>query len=65
MSSNLNILHKGNEPTSVACNRKEVIDLALEANKIGNLVDIWHVPDEPSLLDHRYIGFQISNTAIS
>jgi hypothetical protein len=38
VSSNLNILNHGNEPTFVTCNRKEVIDLTLGTNKIGNLV---------------------------
>jgi hypothetical protein len=45
--------------------RKEVTDLTLETNKMGNLGSIWHVSDEPSLSDHRYIWFQISNTAIT
>jgi hypothetical protein len=38
VSSNLNILNHGNEPTFVVRNRKEVIDLTLGANKIGDLV---------------------------
>jgi hypothetical protein len=37
VSSNLNILNQGNEPTFVASNRKEVIDLTLGTNKIANL----------------------------
>jgi hypothetical protein len=61
VSSNLNILNQGNEPTFVVCNRKEVIDLTLGTNKIGNLVSNWHVSDEPSLSDRRHICFQIGN----
>ncbi|PNF41013.1 hypothetical protein B7P43_G08809 [Cryptotermes secundus] len=49
VSSNLNILHQGNEPTFVICNGQEVIDLTLGTNKIGNLISNWHVSDEPSL----------------
>jgi hypothetical protein len=49
----------------VICNRKEVIDLTLGTNRIGNLVSNWHVSDEPSLSDHRYICFQIGNTDIT
>jgi hypothetical protein len=60
-SSNLNILNRGNEPTSVVHNRKEVIDLILGTNIIEDLVTNWHVSDEPSLSDHRYICFQIGN----
>jgi hypothetical protein len=59
VSSNLNILNRGNESTFVVHNRKEVIDLTLRTNKIGDLVSIWHVSDEPSLSIHRYIRFQI------
>jgi hypothetical protein len=33
--------------------------LTLGTNKVGNLVSNWHVYDEPSLSDHRYIFFQI------
>jgi hypothetical protein len=61
VNSNLNILNRGNEPTFVVRNRKEVIDLTLGTNKIGDLVSNWHVSDEPSLSDHRYICFQIGN----
>jgi hypothetical protein len=53
VSSNLNILNHGNEPTFVVCNKKEVIDLTLGTNNIANLVSNWHVADEPSLSDHR------------
>jgi hypothetical protein len=61
VSSNLNILNRGNESTFVVHNRKEVIDLTIRTNKIGDLVSNWHVSDEPSLSDHRYICFQIGN----
>ncbi|PNF39986.1 hypothetical protein B7P43_G15921 [Cryptotermes secundus] len=49
VSSNLNILNHGNEPTFVVCNRKEVTDLTLRTNNIGNLVSNWYVSDKPSL----------------
>jgi hypothetical protein len=38
VSSHLNIFNQGNNPTLVVRNRKEVIDLTLGTNKIGNLV---------------------------
>jgi hypothetical protein len=65
VSSNLNILDQGNENTFVTCNSKEVIDLTLGTNKIENLVSNCHLPDEPSLTDHRYISFQIGNITIN
>jgi hypothetical protein len=65
VSSNLNVLNHGNEPTFMVSNRKEVIDLTLGTNKIANLVSNWHVSDETSLSDHRYIYFQICNILIN
>jgi hypothetical protein len=65
MSSNLNILNHGNEHTFVVCNRKEVIDSTLGTNKIANLVSNWHIADEPSLSDHRYICFQIGYITVN
>jgi hypothetical protein len=38
VSSNLNILNRGNEPTFVFSNRKEVTDLTLGTNTIEDLV---------------------------
>jgi hypothetical protein len=64
VSSNLNILNHGNKPTFVVCNRKEVIDLTLGTTNIRNLVSNWHVSEEPSLSDHRYICFQIGKIAV-
>jgi hypothetical protein len=61
VSSNLNILNHGNEPTFVVCNRNEVTDLTLGTNKISNLVSDWHISGEPSFSDHRFICFQIGN----
>ncbi|PNF19291.1 hypothetical protein B7P43_G07515 [Cryptotermes secundus] len=48
VSVNLNILNHGNEPTFVVCNRKEVSDLTLGTNSIGNLTK---VPDITGELD--------------
>jgi hypothetical protein len=65
VSSNLNILNCVNELTFVVSNRKEVIDLTLGTYQIANLVSNWHVSDETSLSDHRYICFQIVNISIN
>jgi hypothetical protein len=65
VSSNLNILNHGNEPTFVVCHKRKVIDMTLETNKIVNLVSNWHVSDEPPLSDHRYVCFQIDNISIN
>jgi hypothetical protein len=65
VSLNLNILNHDNKPNFAICNRKEVTDLTLGTNKTGNLVSKWHISDELSLLDHRYICFQIGNIKIN
>jgi hypothetical protein len=65
VSSNLNILNQGNEPTFMISNRRDITDLTLGSDCIGNLVRKWHVSDEPSLSDHRYILFQIGNVEIT
>jgi hypothetical protein len=53
------------KPTFVVCNRKEFTDLTLGTNRIANLVCNWHVSDEQSLSDHRYICFQIGNVSVN
>jgi hypothetical protein len=65
LSSNLNILNQGDKSVFLIHNRKEVIDLTLGANKIGNLINNWHVSNEPSLSNHGYICFWKGNTAIT
>jgi hypothetical protein len=64
-SSGLNILHQGNEPTSVIRKRRNVIDLTLGTDWTENLARNWHVFDDSSLPDHRYIMFQTGNVKIT
>ena len=65
VSTNLNILNKGNVPTFVISNTMEVIDLTLGTDKIGDLVTNWHVSYEISLSVHRYIVFQVGDLEIT
>jgi hypothetical protein len=65
LSTNLNILNKGNEPTFVISNRKGVLDLTLGTDKSGDLVTNWHVSDEISLSDHRYTVFQVGELEVT
>jgi hypothetical protein len=64
VSTNLSILNKGNEPTFVISDRK-VIDMTLGTDKTGDLVTNWHVSDEISLSDHRYIVFQVGDLEVT
>jgi len=61
LSTNLNILNKGNEPTVIINNRKEVTELTLVTDKTADLVSNWHVSDEISLSDHRCKVFQVGD----
>lgn len=61
-STNMGIRNSGNKPTFVISNREEVIDLTLGSNKLWNLITNWHVSDDLSFSDHRYICFNINST---
>jgi hypothetical protein len=65
VSINLNILNKGYKPNFIISNRKEVINLTLGTDKIRDLVTNWHVSDEISLSDHRYIVFQVGDLELT
>jgi hypothetical protein len=64
VSTNLNVLNKGNKPTFTGSNRQEVTDLTLGTDNIGDLLSNWHVSDETSLSVHRYILFQAGDLEI-
>jgi hypothetical protein len=51
VSFKLSILHQGNECTFEINDRRDVIDLSLGTDRIGN----WHVSDGPSSSDHRSV----------
>lgn len=65
VSMNFNILNKGNKPTFVISNRKEVTDLTLVSDKIVDLVSNWHVSDELCLSDHRHKVFQVGDLKVT
>jgi hypothetical protein len=62
VSTNLNI---PNKPTFVISNRKELIDLTLRTDKIGDLVTNWHVSYEICLSVHRYIVCQVGDLKVT
>jgi hypothetical protein len=65
VSTNLNILNKGNEPSFVISNRKEVLHLTLGTDRIVDLMTNWHVSDEISLSDERYKVFQLCDLEVT
>ena len=49
------------QPTFVTKRRKEVIDITLASPYISAQVSKWHVSEEPSNSDHRYILLEVKN----
>jgi hypothetical protein len=54
MANGLDIMNRGNRPTFVTSNRQEAIDI-IATFYAGNFVKNWHVSEEVSCSDHRYI----------
>jgi hypothetical protein len=59
MANGLDIMNRGNRHTFVTTNRQVVIDITIATLCAGNFVKYWHVTDEVSCSDHRYIQFNI------
>jgi hypothetical protein len=60
MANNLDIVNRGYRHTFVTCNRQEVIGITIAMFYAGNFIRDWHVTEEVSCSDHRYIGFNIT-----
>ena len=58
--NSLNILNSGNEPTFANAIRTEILDLTLCTRFLRTKISNWHVSDEMSLSDHRYVQFVIN-----
>jgi hypothetical protein len=62
VSSNLNILNHGNEPTFVVCNKKEIIDLAVEKNKVPSTLLV--VVLQPIHITSKYTDSHAPNPGV-
>jgi len=60
LQSNLFICNRGNDPTFITRNRREVLDITLISDPLHNQLVAWKVGTEHSFSDHRYIEFTIS-----
>jgi tRNA U55 pseudouridine synthase TruB len=60
MANGLDITNKGNRPTFVTCNMQEVIDITITTLYAGNFIKNWHVSEEVSCSDNRYIRFTVT-----
>ncbi|XP_036146028.1 uncharacterized protein LOC118646684 [Monomorium pharaonis] len=60
VSTDLEILNRGREPTFITAVRKEVLDLTICSRQVVQEVTGWRVSDELSLSDHRQITFRLA-----
>jgi len=59
MANGLDIMNRSNKPTFVISNRQEVIDIIIATLHADNYIKDWHVTEEASCSDHRYIRFTV------
>jgi hypothetical protein len=60
MANGLDIMNKSYRPTFVTCKRQEVTDITIATLYAGNFIKNWHVSEEASCSDHRYIRFIVT-----
>jgi len=60
MANGWDITNSGNRPTFVTSNRQEDIDIMIATLYAGNFIKDWHVTEEVSCSDHRYIRFTVT-----
>ncbi|GJQ67150.1 hypothetical protein Trydic_g8064 [Trypoxylus dichotomus] len=65
VANGLVTLNRENKPTFVTVSRAGVIDVTVFTLRFAKWVKQWHVSDEPSLSDHRYIRFDIELPQVS
>ena len=61
LSSNLEILNRGNRPTFKNSRRQEVIDISVASLSLSDRINKWHVSEEQSLSDHNHIEFELGS----
>ena len=59
-ANGLDIMNRGNRPTFVTSNRQEIIYITTATIYASNYIKNWHVTEEVSCSDHRYIQFNVT-----
>jgi hypothetical protein len=59
-ANGLDTMNRGNRTNFVTSNRQEVIGITIVTLYVGNFVKDWHVTEEESCSDHRYIRFTVT-----
>ncbi|KAM8702706.1 hypothetical protein ACLKA7_000836 [Drosophila subpalustris] len=65
LTTNLEVLNRGNDPTFVIKDRKEVIDLTLASHSISDLINNWKVSSEHSFSDHRAVTSTLGSSTLT
>jgi len=60
IANGLDIMNRGNKLIFVTSNRQEVIDITIATVYVGKCMKDWHVTEEVSCSDHRYICFTVT-----
>ena len=60
VNNKLTVVNRGNIPTFIVTNRREVLDVTLISDRFSNLIRNWSVSMDCSFSDHMYIDFEIS-----
>lgn len=63
-TTHLRILNRGSEPTFVTSRAQTIIDLTLATEQVSQFILDWHVSNELSCSDHRWIRFNLHITTI-
>ena len=61
MDNGLDITNRSKRAAFVTSNRQEVTDITIATLYIGNFIKGWHVTEEVSCSDHRYIRFTVKS----
>lgn len=60
ITTKLNLINHGSEPTWVTSRGQTIIDLTLASDMATDLISDWHVSSEASCSDHRRIRFSLA-----
>ena len=58
---NMQSINEGNCPTFISANGETIIDVTFTSTNIVNKIKYWHVANEETLSDHKYIKFIVSS----
>ncbi|XP_045453518.1 uncharacterized protein LOC123662762 [Melitaea cinxia] len=65
LATKLNVINRGSEPTFVTSRSQTIIDLTLATEHVSEYISDWHVSDDVSCSDHRWIKYNLEVTLTS